>query len=121
MNKLIDEQLKKCKVADLSQLDTKTGKCFIPRFKQVKVEEDSCYLIKLEDSLLKPNVNDTYHINWNKGVIPPNNYLVVDISRVVGKNIYVNAIEYDIENKQPTTNTWNGWLPLERIEVLERM
>ena len=121
MHKLIEKQLSEVKVANISGLDYSTGKCFIPRFKQVKVEEDACYLIKLDDSLLIPNTNDTYHINWNKGVVPISKYMIIDVSKVMGKNIKVNGVGYDYDTKQMTAKTWGGWLPLEKIEILERM
>lgn len=121
MNQIIKQQLLNCKVADISGLDTKTGKCIIPRFKQVKLEEDSCYLVKLADKLLIPNVDDTYHINWNRGIVPTSKYLLIDVSRVVGKNVKVNGVGYDIDSDSPTTYVWDGWLPLEQIEIIKEM
>ena len=121
MNKLIKQQLEACKVASITTFDDNTTHLTIPQFKQVKVDVDECYIIKLDKSLLNPNVNDTFHINWNRGIVPTHEYLLIEISKVVSKTIYVNAVDYDIGNKKSGTNSWSGWLPVEKIEILGRV
>lgn len=121
MNRIIEEQLKKCQVADLSDFDSVTGTYHIKRFKQVKLEVDSCYLIRLDKQLLNKETSQVLSSNWNKGTVPPCEYMKIDVSKSMGKMICVNGIGYDYEKKQDLNIIWSGWLPLQSIEVIERI
>lgn len=121
MNKLIKKELEKVSVADLSHHDESNREFFIPRFKQIMLKVDSCYLIKLDKSLLVDNEMSTLSSNWNKGTLPPCEYLKVDISKVMGKMVRVNSVGYDFNNKKDLSVTWSGWLPLPSIEVLSEI
>ena len=50
MNSLIEKELKKVEQADLSNFDRNTNTYHIPRKVDIKIKEDACYLIYLEDS-----------------------------------------------------------------------
>lgn len=120
MNQIIKKQLEDCKVADLSNFNYETGTGIIPRFKQIKLEEDACYVVKLDNTLINHTEGDTYNVNWNGGTAPTYEYMYVEVSRIMGKNIKVNGVQYDNTTKLITNNTWSGWLPLDRIEILEK-
>lgn len=121
MNKIIEEQLRKCQVADLSKFDTDTNTYHIARFKQVRLEVNSCYLIKLSDILLDKELSSILSSNWNRGTVPTSKYMKIDVSKVLGKMIYINGIGYDFDNKVDTDVMWSGWLPIQDIEVIERI
>lgn len=60
VNDLIEAELKKVEKADLHNFNAETNSYFIPRRKDIKIEEDCCYLIKLKDTLFK---NETLKVN----------------------------------------------------------
>ena len=120
MNKIIKEQLAECKVADLSGFDYKTGKGIIPRVAYEQLKEDSCYIIKLDNTLVHPNIDDAFHINWNRGILPPSDTLLIEVSKVVGKVAKVNGVSYDVATNT-TSDTWDGWLPFDRISILKKL
>jgi hypothetical protein len=121
MNKLIKEELKKVEMANISNYDKSKGEFLIPRITRIRLEEDSYYIIKLDSLLLNPNDASTLSANWNRGTIPPHNYMKVDISKVMGKMVKVNGIAYDYENQIDLNTSWSGWLPIAQIEVLEKI
>ena len=121
MNKLIGEQLKKVSVANLGNFDEATNTFFIPKFEQVKVAEDECYLIELNDSLLRHDDTSILESNWNCGRIPPTKYLKVDIIKVMGKMLKVNGVGFNYQTKTDTLDSWSGWLPLEYIKIIEKL
>jgi len=121
MNKIIKEQIEKCKVADLSQFDSSTNTYHIKKFNQIRVEVDDCYLIKLDTTLLNKDTSSVLATNWNKGTYPPCIYFKAVVSKVLGKMIYINGLGYNNETKEDLDIMWNGWLPLQDIELLERI
>lgn len=121
MNKIIQAQLKKCEVADLSTYDEATCTYHIPRFRQVKLEVNTCYLIKLDDMVLNRDSSSVLVSNWNKGTVPPCRYMKVDVCKVLGKMIQVNGLGFDYDTKEDLNVMWSGWLPLQNISVIERI
>lgn len=119
MNQIIRKQLEQCKVADLSNYNKETRTFFIPKYNQTRVLEGKSYIIKLDPTLLQPNPGDTFHINWNKGILPLSNSMLIEVSKVNGKVIYVDGIGYDLESDKVTSGVWAGWLPIEKITVVK--
>lgn len=121
MNKIIVDQLQKVSVADLSNFDPNTNTYFIKRKTDIRIEVDSCYLIKLNASLLHPIQNDVLTTNWNAGSVPQYEYYTVDVCKSVGKMIKVVGLAFDYENQKDLNSTWTGWLPLSEIKILEKL
>jgi hypothetical protein len=121
MNKLIKAELNKVSVANISNYDKSKGEFLIPRITKIRLEENSYYIIKLDEALLNPNEASTLSVNWNQGTLPPHKYLKVDVSKVMGKMVKVNSIAYDYENQRDLNASWSGWLPIAQIEVLEKI
>lgn len=121
MNKLIKNELNKVSVADLSNFNKERNEFIIPRIKTIRLEENSYYIIKLDSSLLSRDDMSTLSSNWNQGSIPPHKYLKVDVSKVLGKMVKVNAIAYDYEKQQDLDTMWSGWLPVAQIEVITKL
>lgn len=119
MNNLIKKQLEQCRVADLSRYDESTNTYFIPKFVETKVEVDKCYLIELDN--VNMSSDSTISINFNSGRIPPSKYLKVDVVKVMNDLISVNAIGYDMANKQDTNDVWSGWLSFSHLKILEEL
>ena len=118
MNKLIDAQLKKVEKADLSHYDKETNTYFIPRKNEIKLEEDNCYLVELQDTIFN---NEVLKTNWNNGNMPKYKYLKIDVSKIMAKMIKVVAVGYDNENKKDLSYFWNGWLTLNEIKVIQKI
>lgn len=118
INKLILEQLQKVEKADLSNFNPETNTYIISKRKDIKLEEDVCYLIHLKNSFFK---NDTVIYNWNAGSLPTCSYLKVDVSKIMGKMIKVVSVGYDMNTKTDLSCFWSGWINTEDIDVLKQI
>lgn len=121
MNKIVEQQLNSVKIADLSNYNQETNTFQIPQYKETKLEVDSCYIICIDDVLLKYDENSTLISNWNKGTYPKSKYMKVDISKQIGDMVLVNGFCYDYEKQQDTLLMWSGWLPIKQIKVMEKI
>ena len=115
VNKLIKDQLTKVEKADLSHFNEADNSYYIPKRKDIKLEENKCYLIHIKDSFFK---NEIVKINWNGGSVPTCAYLRCDISKVMPQMVKVVGIGFDIENNVPLNYFWSGWLTINDIEIL---
>ena len=118
MNKLIEKELNKLKIAKLSAYDELKHSFFIPKHTESDLKENHCYIIKLEDCLLE---DSTLADNWNKGTKPPTKYLQVEISKIMANMVRVNAIDYNYETKSSTNKVWNGWLIKDNLEIIDEI
>lgn len=118
MNKIIEEQLKKVEVADLSDYNSLTGTYFIKKRVDVKIEEDKCYLIRLKPTAF---TNYAVLVNWNKGNNPIYEYMKIDVSKKMGKMIKVVGIKYDYANQKDDQGFWSGWLLIDDLEVISKL
>ena len=124
MNPLIKAQLEKVRVATLPEYDEGTTVLHIPKrtaSDPLILEQDKCYIIKVEDYILNPPDGFTLHTNWNNNVAPKHKYMKVDVCRVIGKMIKVNSIGYDIDAGTDIPSMWEGWLPEKSITVISRL
>ena len=120
MQPLIKKQLERCQVADLSNYNKEKHQFIIPKYNQVRVVSGASYLFKLDKSLLTPNPDDVFHINWNRGLIPVSEYLFAEVDKINGKVIYVDGIGFNPETETTTSVAWSGWLPLDKVEVVKK-
>lgn len=121
MNKRIEKELKKCTIAKVSMNFDENGTLIIPQYKEIKLEEDVCFLIKLDEYVTNPPSTSTLATNWNNGSIPTHSYYIVDVVQMMGNMVKVNGIAYDYENNKDTNITWSGWLPKHCINVLKKL
>ena len=119
--KLIEDQLKKVRVADLSNYDAKTNTYIIKKFGATRLKEDCCYIIELDESLLHSNQNSLLESNWNKGSIPNCKFYMADVLKEVGRMVQINGVGYDNETGTRLNTHWTGWLPVEKISVIEEI
>lgn len=118
MNKILEKQLANVKVADLSNYDEETATYFIPKFNQVMLEVDNCYLIKLKTRI--PS-DSNLTINLNRGTSPKYLCLKIDVQKVTGKLIYVNSLGYDEETQTDINEMWSGWLSTDLFDVISKI
>lgn len=125
MNPLIKTQLNKLKSTVGVDFDESTTQITIPRNSYTpnptELAVDQCYLISVEDYILKPPEGFTLHTNWNNNKIPKDKVMKVDVLTKMGKMIKVNSIGYDMKNQRDTSNMWEGWLPEKSITIIERL
>lgn len=115
MTELIKKQLKQVQYADLSNFDEATATYIIKRRVDIKIEVDSCYIIRLKPSARS---NMAVITNWNNGSMPSFNCLKADVSKIVGKMIKVVAVGFDEQSQQDIAKFWSGWLHTDDIEVI---
>lgn len=119
MNPIIKKQLEQVKVADLSNYNPETRTYSIPKYNQTRILEGESYIVKLDQTLLIPNPGDSFHINWNKGILPLSDTMLIEVSKVNGKVIYVDGVGYDLDSNKTTLDVWSGWLPVEKLTVVK--
>ena len=120
MNKFIEEELKKCKVADIEILsDTEI---LIKQRKKTELQLNNYYIIELENYIIHPNINFTLAENWNKGIIPKSKYLKCMIIQIMGKMIKIDGSGYDIENNNDLNDVYLGlWLPMAGVKIIKQL
>ena len=122
MNKVIEDQLKKVRVANLPPYNEDTMRLIIPRNDSVVVSDFNIgekYIIQLEEYLVKPFDGFTLHDNWNNGIPPKHTCLLATVTQVVGNMIKFNASGYNYNTKEIIQEFWSGWLPKKSIKILE--
>ena len=117
MNKSVEVELNKLTVAKPQKI--KENYFFIPKFKEITLQENNCYVIKLHDTLLHPNPNSILVTNWNGGVIPKHTYYKCVIVKIMKPMVKIEGIAFDYNNRKDINSFFSGWLPLNEIEILE--
>lgn len=123
MNKFVQEELKKCRVAQLPPYDEFTRQLHIPKANSSEqfLQVNKCFLIQLEPYILNPPEGFTLHDNWNQGRKPPREFLKVEVAQVMGKMVRVNALGFDYSTQTDTDEIWEGWLPKKSIRILHEL
>lgn len=127
MNNIIKQELEKCKDI-LPEFDDKTTYILIPKGsnyqenKNIELEIGKYYSIRLAKYILYPPENFTLDSNWNNGVHPQSEYMLVTPIKFVGKMIQFDGCGYDFYNDKSLDDVYNGlWLPQGSIEVIEEV
>lgn len=126
MNKFIKEELLKCKSVEIPTFTDDTLQIIIPRRSEQildaeKFELNQCYLVHLEEYIIKPYPGFTLHDNWNKGVVPKYQDMKIYVNKKIGKMIFVDAIAYDATNGTDINYSWSGWLPEGSINIIKKI
>lgn len=126
MNKYIKEQLNKTKICKIPPFNNDTTSIKIPKhgvFTEAPlVEVEEFYLIKLKDYIINPPKDFNFHDNWNNGSIPTQSYYKCKCIKKLGKMIFVLGVGFDFESKKDLDDIiWDGWLPLNSIEVIAKL
>lgn len=124
MNKFIEEQLNNCNVAKVVFTSEDTH-IVVPKYNpllDIAFIKNHCYIIELEDHILKPNENSLLVTNWNGGIIPKSKFLKCCISVINGNMIKVDGCGYDIETNTDKSDVYQGlWLPKNDIKLLKEL
>lgn len=118
INKLILKQLEKVESAKVGEYDVIHHTFHIKKHQELKFEQGTYYVLKLDKHLLNANGNSLLISNWNNGKFPTHEYIKCVVTKQVAKMIYVYGLYYNIESKQSFDEEWIGWLPIEQIEVV---
>lgn len=118
INKLIKSQLDKLQDAKVEEYDSLHHTFHIKKHKEQEFNYNVKYLVELNETLLKPSVNDVLVSNWNNGKRPTHKYLKFAISKKVGNMLYVYGIYHDVEQNVDLDEDFEGWLPIDRIKVM---
>lgn len=117
MNKLVQEQLKKVQIADLSNYDEATHEFIIKKKLDIKLEVNNCYIIEVSDTW---RTNKLLANNLNKGIILEYPCIKAVVSQMAGKMIYVSAIGFDKDTASVIPYFWEGWIPMSEITILRK-
>ena len=118
INDKIITELDKVKETNFEVVD---NKIFIKKKVGIKLEENSCYLIRLSNFMLNPPANDLISINWNGGIIPKFEYYKADIIKIVNNMVRIVGIGYDINSDNDLSSMWEGWIPTNEFEIVKKL
>lgn len=124
MNPIIKQQLENCRVANVPILSEDMTVIHIPKGSENEVspyQVNKCYLMALEDYIINPPPDFTLADNWNNGSVPKYKYYLAEISKVVGKMIYISGVGYNMETATSTLDMWEGWIPQKAIKLIKEV
>lgn len=132
MNRIIKEQLLKCKVAKIPVFNDTTTSLIISRngkgedsiisspYSQLELNKK--YIIKLEYYIIHPSDTFTLASNWNKGIVPKSEYMICTPIKFIGKMVQVDSTGYDIITNTILTDSYKGlWLPSKGIKIINQL
>ena len=122
-NNIIEQQLKKVSIADISVCEEKDD-CYVYTIKKhvdEVLEVDNYYLVRVNLEKLRSD-DYAYLVNWNKvNVIPEHEYMKVDVMKKMANMIQVNGIYYDNDSQKNLDKSWSGWLPHDVIKIINKL
>ena len=121
MNKIIKDQLNKCRVAVVPEFEDSATHIFIKRVTNILTSNmlpGHVYLIRIKPSVKN---NDTIAANWNGGIKPQYDYYKVEKLGDVGTMIKLNGIAFDYDTKSDVYTSFYGYLPIDGFEILEEV
>lgn len=119
INKLIKAQLNKVTEANVEEYDSLHHTFHIKKHKAQSFEYNIMYTVQLDKTLLDTSINDVVASNWNNGKRPTHDCLKFAISKKVGNMLYVYGVYHNIEDNLDLDEDFEGWLPIDRIKVIE--
>ncbi len=121
MNKFIEDELKKCKIAHIDKISETEYVVTKQKETEDLIKLNSYYIIELEDYIIHPNENFTLAENWNKGVVPKSKLLKVMITQILGKMMKVDAVGVG-EDFNDLNDVYMGlWLPFGGVKILKEL
>lgn len=126
MNQLIFNELNNIKTTVLPEYDLNTTRIHIVKQTKTNIANKDerliigkSYIILIADYIINEPDNFTLSANWNKGTKPPNVYMNIYVTNIIGKMIQVNGYSYDIINNINLADSWQGWLPEKAIKIIK--
>ena len=118
---LVSKQLQEADWVDKAVYDIESNTYFLEKRKDVVIEKGKIYIIEVDDSILTKGKDPVLESNWNNGFVPAAKYFTADVLNIVGKMVYIFGRAYDPETKQDTDLWWQGYLPKDKIKILETL
>ena len=118
MNKIIQQQLEKTQIANLTNFNSETNSYIIPKYSQPRYEVGKCYIVKLSPDIIN-NTNSVLATNWNAGIAPVAAYYKIYVNTAAGKMIKVDGLEYNFEQQIDGTSMFSGWLNIDDLTQLK--
>lgn len=122
MNKIIKDQLSKCKVAVIPNFEDTATCIYIPKISNIQTKNmlsNHLYLIKVKSNM---KTNDTIAFNWNNGAKPLYNYYRAEKVGEVGNMIKLNGIAFNVDTGESIfTQPFYGYLPVDGFEIIEEV
>lgn len=124
MNKLIQEQLYKCKVANIPEFNENDTTITINKGSKVVVTEyqlHKCYLIEIADFILHPDSESVLADNWNGGTVPTYKRYFAEVAQLMGKMVKICGCGVDPQTGLSTNDIWEGWIPQSGIKLIKEL
>lgn len=125
MNPLIKKQLEMCKVAPIPDvIDDSIEELCIEKVSDANSRSfkiHSCYLVELADYILNPSTEYTLADNWNKGIVPKDKYMKVEVEQLLGKMVKIIGSGFDPDTNTDKNTVWELWVPQKGIKILQNL
>ena len=121
MNKIIAQQLKKLGVAKMDSYDELKHTYLFKKHVAKIFKLNSFYIVRLDKSLTSATGDEILVNNWNKGNYPKHSCMKVQINKKMGNMLFVCGVYYDDFSKKDMNEYFNGWLPDEKLEIIEEV
>ena len=124
MNRIIKDQLSKCKVAEIPDFDENSGLILINKKDEntiSKYKEHRYYILELSDYMLNPPADFAIKSNWNRGIDPKSKYYKAEILQVMGKMVKIHGCGYDYNRDIDLNDVWEGWVPQQYLNLISEL
>ena len=120
LDKIVEEQLAKLEVARVSLYDEGTHRYLFKKVGPSKLEVGKSYLIHLDKNLTNKDMSGTLASNWNHGLVPLHQTMEASVKDRMGTMYLVHGVYVNDDNSPMQGEPlWEGWLPIEKICILE--
>ena len=126
MNRVIEEQLKKCKNVTIPNIEKDQTVIFIPRSTKISTDNiklDHNYIIEVDNFILSlTNSNSTLVSNWNSGQVVKSSHLKVSLNRIMNNMYQFDGIGFDIETGKDKQDFYSClWLPKDHFKIIKEI
>lgn len=122
MNHFIEEQLKKCTVAEIPNFDTTTTQILINgKRKEAILKFYKYYHIELENYIINPPPNFDLADNWNNGTHPTDAEMNIEIIQATDPDLSKAKMLKISGRCEPSGQLWTGWVPKKSIIKFEEL
>lgn len=121
MSAAIERQLKKLQFAKPIRSEKDPNKVFFRKIESLRLEVDSCYLIRLGEGITHPNSSSTVAANWNGGRVPPHDCYKCDVEALMAGMAKIQGLAYDEAAGRDLDDMWEGWVPIDELTVISKI
>ena len=124
MNKVIKEQLTKCKIANIPSFDDNTTELFIEKTGANAINQfhlNKYFQVEIADYILNPSPEFTLAANWNNGTNPPSKIMNIEVTLLQGKMVQIAGVSFNPANPSAMPQYWKGWLPQKGLKIIKQL